>query len=88
MSIRKNTLQTANSEEFLTRDQLAVLFKCSVNTITRLTKQGMPTYYIGARQAAGKGSRPRYNLNACKEWMEPRTRAFATPTMNVFAGSI
>lgn len=86
MSIRKNTQNISDPAELLTRDQLAKLFKCSVNTITRLTKQGMPTYYIGARQSAGKGSRPRYNLAVCKEWMEARARAFSTPAMSVFPG--
>lgn len=84
MSTQKNIQLTSYSEEFLTRNQLAKLFKCSVNTITRLTKQGMPTYFIGARQTPGKGSRPRYNLAACKEWMEARTRAFGMPAMNDF----
>lgn len=84
MSIRKNTQQIVNPEELLTRDQLAILFKCSVNTITRLTKQGMPTYFIGSRQTPGKGSRPRYNLDACKQWMEARTRAFSTPAATFY----
>lgn len=86
MNIRKNNITATDPAELLTRDQLAKLFKCSVNTITRLSKQGMPTYYIGARQSAGKGSRPRYNLEVCKEWMEARTRAFSTPAMTVFPG--
>ena len=84
MSKQKNIQLTSYTDEFLTRNQLAKLFKCSVNTITRLTKQGMPTYFIGTRQTPGKGSRPRYNLATCKEWMEARTRAFGLPAMNDF----
>ena len=41
MSKQKNIQLTSYSDEFLTRNQVAKLFKCSVNTITRLTKQGI-----------------------------------------------
>ena len=79
MATRKITQNAINPAELVTRDQLAKFLKCSVCTITRLTKQGMPTYFIGARQTPGNGSRPRYNLDACKQWMEARSRAFCTP---------
>lgn len=72
------TQKTLDPAELLTRDQLAKLLKCSVNTITRLTKQGMPAYFIGAKQQPGKGARPRYSLENCKRWMEARARAFSS----------
>lgn len=77
MTTRTTNTKNTDPAELLTRNQLATIFKCSVNTITRLTKQGMPAYFIGARQTPGKGARPRYNLDACKQWMEARTQAFS-----------
>ena len=84
MATRKITQNAIDPAELVTRDQLAKFLKCSVCTITRLTKQGMPTYFIGSRQTPGKGSRPRYNLDACKQWMEARTRAFCTPAATFY----
>lgn len=68
------TQKNLDPAELLTRSQLAHLLKCSVNTVTRLTKQGMPVYYVGAMQHPGKGSRPRYNPDTCKLWLRARAR--------------
>ena len=85
MATQVITQKNIDPAELLTRDQLAKLLKCSVNTITRLTKQGMPAYFVGVRQQPGKGARPRYNLETCKQWMDARARAFRSPVVRDFS---
>lgn len=87
MTKETTTQKNLDPGELLTRTQLARMLKCSVNTVTRLTKQGMPAYYVGAMQHSGRGSRPRYNLDKCKMWLDARARAFNTPPVPEYVTS-
>lgn len=88
MNMETITQKGLDPAELLTRSQLARILKCSVNTVTRLTRQGMPAYYIGVKQQPGKGSRPRYSLDQCKRWLDARARAFTSPPIPEFAASV
>lgn len=46
----------------LTKKQLASYLKCSTKTIDRRTKEGMPSFMLGAQR--------RYRLKDVMEWLE------------------
>ena len=59
-----------------TRKEIAALLGVGSLTIAAWEKQGCPAVYIG-KLTNGKGSRPRYDLEKVKAWLENRTAAGA-----------
>lgn len=57
-----------------TRKEIAALLGVGVGTVAEWGKQGCPAVYIG-KLTNGKGSRPRYDLEKVKAWLENRTAA-------------
>ena len=46
----------------------------SKNTVTQWRKEGLPCIYIGKVTEPRRGSRPRYNLEKVKAWLEERSK--------------
>lgn len=78
MSKKLDDYQKSLTEAYLyelpvTRKDAAKILRVSVDTITDWTRCGMPiSYYAGKRQEFGKGSRPRYIIRKCLQWLENR----------------
>lgn len=55
----------------LTKTELARTLGVSIGTVGRWTRGGCPCFHIGI--TAGPGSRPRYELDKVRAWLEQRT---------------
>lgn len=62
-----------------TRKEIAALMGVGILTIAAWEKQGCPAVYIG-KLTNGKGSRPRYDLEKVKAWLENRTAGSGNAT--------
>ena len=59
-----------------TRKEIAALLGVGVVTVAEWEKQGCPAIYIGKR-TNGKGSRPRYDLEKVKLWLDSHQNELA-----------
>lgn len=56
--------------------EIASLFGVSVATVRRWHRLGCPRFYVGTN-CAGSGSRPRYDVQQVRAWLESRTAGTA-----------
>ena len=58
----------------LTNKQLAAKLHCTTVHVLAMQKEGMPCVFLG-KATCGRGSRPRYDWEQVKAWLEQRTAA-------------
>ena len=73
-NISSQNMTTQTERALYTRKEIAALMGAGVATVAEWEKQGCPAVYIG-KLTNGKGSRPRYDLEKVKAWLENRTAA-------------
>lgn len=65
-------------DSYLTREQLAALFKVKPRTVSQWLAEGCPVLYTGAKRTPGKGCRPLFIPEEIEQWL--KHRAPAPPT--------
>lgn len=60
--------------EFMKQHELAASMRVSRNTVISWTREGCPCVYYGVKCSPGRGSRPRYDLEKVKTWLEERSK--------------
>lgn len=70
----KDTVVTKKHMEYIPSLQLAQTIGVSKNTVTQWRKEGLPCIYIGKVTEPRRGSRPRYDLEKVKAWLEERSK--------------
>lgn len=59
---------------YLTREQLAALFKVKPRTVSQWLKEDCPVIYTGAKRTPGKGCRPVFIPEEIEKWLKNRDR--------------
>lgn len=61
------------SKTLKTQKEIATLFGVGVATVRRWHGKGCPRIYVG-NNIKGSGSRPRYDVQQVRAWLETRTK--------------
>lgn len=62
-------------DSYLTREQLAALFKVKPRTVSHWLAEGCPVLYTGAKRTPGKGCRPLFISEEIEQWLKNRDHA-------------
>ncbi len=66
--------QILGKARLLNQRELAAFLRVSKHTVISWTKEGCPRVYYGIKCSPGRGSRPRYDLEKVKAWLEERSK--------------
>lgn len=69
-----DSIVTNGYMEYISSLQLAQTMRVSKNTVSQWRKEGLPCIYIGKVLEPRRGSRPRYDLEKVKAWLEERSK--------------
>lgn len=66
--------QALGKARLLNQRELAASLRVSKHTVIAWAKEGCPCVYYGIKCSPGRGSRPRYDLEKVKAWLEERSK--------------
>ena len=66
--------QVLGKARLLNQRELAASLRVSKHTVIAWTKEGCPCVYYGIKCSPGRGSRPRYDLEKVKAWLDQRSK--------------
>jgi len=74
----KLALRLRGPEPWLTKRELSDLLRVTTAQVDRLVREGMPRFYVGTQS-------PRFDLDACRRWLERRAIGNAAPPLPLAA---
>lgn len=63
-----------DEKRYLTRSEVADVFRVKVRTVSRWVREGCPVFFTGSRKEAGKGCRPLFVAGEVEAWLRERAR--------------
>lgn len=63
-----------DEKRYLTRSEVAEVFRVKVRTVSHWVREGCPVFFTGSRKEAGKGCRPLFVVEEVEVWLKERTR--------------
>lgn len=58
----------------LRREELALVMRCGVETVSHWVKRGMPCTYLGKVKKPTRGSKPLFRYHDCIAWLDKTGR--------------